>query len=1112
MDAKISNTGVPGVPGPTGPAGPVSNFVFQPGGATVGNIYASWAALYAALNAVTGPKVVLIDDSFTSPAVIPAGTYNVNYVTFTGVANGTTNSGGASLTLADGCHFSASATTVIHFNGALYVTSAAATDIISAGNGTTVNVFFQDACFITMTGAGAFLHCTGTGVGYISGQTLNFGDGSHAVLVVDATALGYLQVFDASVIHGSSVSAAAANVLSVYYDNSTDFTGIAATNVYYVLQDYAPGTPGYNPFWYAATTIYVDPQNSSGHASDFNPGTSSSTPLLTWAEVVRRYGSFSPEFNYGQSCTYTFLSGQTAGTDPIFFEPRVSGGGYAVLMGTLTAVGVPQSITVNASLTRGAPGNLLTLANLTGGAANLLVVNTTRSSQAFIDSVGATTIMQQPQTTASLTTITVPVPIEDNAWATSNTVQLYSLLSLNLKRWRPVGGDETAGGVPSSGWVFYVDIVDISGASTASAYLFGSACTSNVLVNCIIGTRLHVSAEGGRGFSGLYVNGCSLIGAAFVGAAEAAFYGGALKVGGNFFGVPTFTNDVILHGTVQALEGSLDLGNVFCDGTVNAGSAPSGGLGNIQASGSVWGSFSLNVAPGSAYINATGSTFAAHALLTSGTIKLNGATTGTSYISGQWTNDITITPANLDTYVGLQDPRSGARIANSGAAADTTSTPAPGTPAYNSTWYAATAIYIDPQNSSTHASDTNNGTTSITPLLTWAEVIRRYGSTSPVFNYGQSCTYTFLSAQTAGTDPIFFEPMISGGGHVALIGTPTLVADIPVGGTVTAKSKGAPGTRLQVASMPAGTSAGMWVHNITRSSSAFIDSMAVLVATMQQPMPDSLTMTIGLPSASEDNTWTTGDHLQTYTLPIMNLKRWCPVGGDVSSAGGNPPCVGWVQQVEIVDSSAGVLSAYLHSCKCATNVLSLCKVDPRLSTSAEGGRGFCAYVLCSTVEGLIFVNGETILAGGGAAAGITGVGFFNSTNGSTIHGAFQMEGASATICSGSSDDVFCDGTVTPRACMFSVVGDFWGSYSVNLLPGGRYVNGVGGASSWTNNALLTTGALTMGGASTGWTATAGSPPVWASGVALGTGGADLDAAPGQAIFDPLTGAGFSLAF
>ena len=66
-----------------------TTFVYQPGGVAAGNVFTSWAALYAALNVAAptsangtrSPTVIQVDDSFVSPAVMPAGTYNLNNVT-----------------------------------------------------------------------------------------------------------------------------------------------------------------------------------------------------------------------------------------------------------------------------------------------------------------------------------------------------------------------------------------------------------------------------------------------------------------------------------------------------------------------------------------------------------------------------------------------------------------------------------------------------------------------------------------------------------------------------------------------------------------------------------------------------------------------------------------------------------------------------------------------------------------------------------------------------------------------------------------------------------------------------------------------------------------------
>jgi hypothetical protein len=399
---------------------------------------------------------------------------------------------------------------------------------------------------------------------------------------------------------------------------------------------------------------WFDPSNTTGCASDTNSGTSATCsgagigPLATFAQFILRVGSTIPQYPGGQGVSVTQMSAQAANTDFIFFEPRMASTATsqaaAIFTVTPLAVGAPQTITVNTSLTRGAPGTLLVLTNPTGIAANQLIVNTTRGSQAIVDSVGATTVMQTPQTTATLTnTAVIPSPVEDitPGWQTGNTVQLYTLQNSNLQRWTPVGANLTTGGAPTSGWIFYANVADTSG-SNASAFFFDNTGAVSVLVNSVVNPRLHIATAGGRGFVGLYLLGSSMLGPVFSSAAEGGFYGGAFKASGNnFFGQPTITNDAILHLTTQSLQGSTNLGNVYSDGILNVGSGPSGGPGIMQVSGSVWGSYSLNVRQASAYINQTGSTFlASGALLTSGTVSIGTLTTGcTPAVSGTYVSN-----------------------------------------------------------------------------------------------------------------------------------------------------------------------------------------------------------------------------------------------------------------------------------------------------------------------------------------------------------------------------------------------------------------------------------------------------------------------------------------
>lgn len=95
---KLNFTGAvnvtPGGPGeatvniPGGTGVPETNFVFRPGGVTQGNVYATWAPLYAAINGlVQGPVTIYLDDHLSGGAgcVIPAGAYNFSPVTIEGI-------------------------------------------------------------------------------------------------------------------------------------------------------------------------------------------------------------------------------------------------------------------------------------------------------------------------------------------------------------------------------------------------------------------------------------------------------------------------------------------------------------------------------------------------------------------------------------------------------------------------------------------------------------------------------------------------------------------------------------------------------------------------------------------------------------------------------------------------------------------------------------------------------------------------------------------------------------------------------------------------------------------------------------------------------------------
>lgn len=74
-EATQRQTGVSG--GGGGSTVVTSTFVYRPGGVPSANVYNSWPAMLADMALVQGPKVVEIDDSIVSPAIIPTGTWNM---------------------------------------------------------------------------------------------------------------------------------------------------------------------------------------------------------------------------------------------------------------------------------------------------------------------------------------------------------------------------------------------------------------------------------------------------------------------------------------------------------------------------------------------------------------------------------------------------------------------------------------------------------------------------------------------------------------------------------------------------------------------------------------------------------------------------------------------------------------------------------------------------------------------------------------------------------------------------------------------------------------------------------------------------------------------------
>ena len=236
----------------------------------------------------------------------------------------------------------------------------------------------------------------------------------------------------------------------------------------------APGTAAYNPGWYAAGTINIDPQNVEGTSSDANAGTSTGTALRTWAEAVRRWGSTAPALSVATAIT--FLSSHTNGTDPVVFIPTVSGNVQVSIQGAAPA-SVAAVFTRNTAKSRAAGTNALLTGSFSAGAPaqGKLVQNTTagKSSRAWIAATdgGANWKISQPLTPGA---IGGAVGTEVDTWTSTDTVDILTPVAVNIVL---VGMSED---LAQQGVIYQLTIFDPAGAGNSTVEISGNWGTLEV--------------------------------------------------------------------------------------------------------------------------------------------------------------------------------------------------------------------------------------------------------------------------------------------------------------------------------------------------------------------------------------------------------------------------------------------------------------------------------------------------------------------------------------------------------------------------------------------------------------------------------------------------------
>lgn len=188
---------------------------------------------------------------------------------------------------------------------------------------------------------------------------------------------------------------------------------------------------------------YIDPQNSTGLASDSNTGTSSAAPLLTYAEIVRRWGTYAPRIMAG--VTITFLSSHVDDSDPVIWRPlchldNTLTDQLATIQGTLGAA--QQVATGTLGTVTSATNTALQTAIMPAGsyAPGMLIKNTARGSVAWLKELvaGTTWLITQPITGVAPTYgARLAIPTEDVGWAPGDSVTVYRPVAVNLVEFQP---------------------------------------------------------------------------------------------------------------------------------------------------------------------------------------------------------------------------------------------------------------------------------------------------------------------------------------------------------------------------------------------------------------------------------------------------------------------------------------------------------------------------------------------------------------------------------------------------------------------------------------------------------------------------------------------------
>jgi hypothetical protein len=202
--------------------------------------------------------------------------------------------------------------------------------------------------------------------------------------------------------------------------------------------------------------------------------------------------------------------------------------------------------------------------------------------------------------------------------------------------------------------------------------------------------------------------------------------------------------------------------------------------------------------------------------------------------------------------------------------------------------------YVDPQNTSTCASDNNRtcslstcGTSGDGPCLTYQSIATRWGTYSPRLQ--QVTVVNYMSAPSSGglNDPIYATPYPEQNNTYLGISCALGAAQQTSTGTITVvsskvRTKGS--STLLTVTYPSGAAANNIAVNSTHASRAIVYATSGGSFTTSQPYAAANPASF-ITSFTEVDTWTTGDTVTTYAPIVINMPQFLPAPFTFTSGG-----------------------------------------------------------------------------------------------------------------------------------------------------------------------------------------------------------------------------------